>query len=303
MSKANKAKKKVLNKYAGDNQILLPEEDLYKDMPDYIPEVEGGHPYTLNDPEMNGWYVKPNKERRVHFIDGKISHPTKPAIVRADGSETWMQAGKINRDGADPAVILNDEFGRVIRTAWYRNNKCFRDDKDKPSSISYHYANDEDTKPQYTYHIWHMDGIEGRKGLPAVLVFDVNNKVVVTEFIDPDFGGLHNNTGPARITKNRKEHWFCNKLHCETGPAIEVTHGKEVDREYWLNNVNVDKKAVDKMFATGASVKNEMRKEFKVTSQDDNTSSMVMQDDSEAKEKAKEAVAEWAKKSKRRLIP
>lgn len=271
--------------------------------PQYIPEDPKGQPYSPADASVNGWYVTPDKKLRVHFESGKISFNDGPAILYTNGGEAWLKSGVYHREGDLPAIKICDSYGRIVREAWMVDGKAKRDKKDKPDAIEYQYDSETSKDASMKISTWrNSENLISRKGAPAIVIEDHKGSVVRKEFIDKDYGGYHNANGPAIETLKSKFYYFCNKLHREDGPAVEKKSPSI--KEYWLDGRHADKKEVDVLFASGKSLKRDMLKDLQVEKgaaivPEDAAS---IEDEIEAKRKARENVAMWAKRSSKRLV-
>lgn len=269
--------------------------------PQYIPEDPNGHPYTPADKLVSGWYVTPDRDRRVHFEEGKISNRNGAAMLYANGGEAWLVEGVFHREKDLPAIIIFDKHGRLAREAWMVNGVAKRSNKENPDAIEYQYSSDDSTTPALTISTWrNNENLISRKHGPAIVIKDHKDTVIRKEFIDRDYGGYHNASGPAIETLKSKFYYFCNKLHREDGPAVDKKNGKE----YWLDDKQVEKKDVDALFANGKTMKRDMIKDMQMLKggPTDPEEEANLQDEIDAKNKARESVAIWAKRANKKLM-
>lgn len=65
----------------------------------------------------NGWIIDKYGAKR-HYVDDIIHNDNGPAIILANGTQSWCQHGKVHREDG-PAVDYCDDD-----KAWYYNGKC-----------------------------------------------------------------------------------------------------------------------------------------------------------------------------------
>jgi hypothetical protein len=172
--------------------------------------VDGDLKYVRESNGCQNWF----KKGIHHRVDG-------PAIIFADGAESWYEEGKLHRDDDLPAVI------RVSgEKQWYQKGKLHREG-DQPAIIHptrgeqyyleglLHRDGDKPAWVSNERQEWFQKGLLHREGdQPAVI--DCDRELWYQK------GQLHRDGDrPACIYKNgRREYYRHGILHREKGPAV-----------------------------------------------------------------------------------
>jgi hypothetical protein len=107
--------------------------------------------------DENGTKIWRDDEGELHRING-------PAMIEANGDETWFYHGWIDREDG-PAMIMHDNSGNRIREEWRWNDQLHR--KDGPAVIIY---NKDGIRIREE---WWIRNKLHRKDAPAVKHFEV----------------------------------------------------------------------------------------------------------------------------------
>jgi len=189
------------------DKIVLPDANYTSNLEYEIVFKDNVFPNIIIFPEqMNEDYVKEANGRQTFYKKGtKIVHRDNdlPAIIYADGAESWYQNNNLHRENDLPAVIRKS--GEQL---WYQNNKLHRE-KDFPAIIN----------PNGTLE-WYINGILHRN-------YDKPAKIQAGSQFWYQNGKQHrDNDKPAVVYSSGRQDWYQDgKLHRDNGPAILYNDG------------------------------------------------------------------------------